>query len=87
MNYDSLPLTGKIRDRIIHLILPVFVSAFGGLAGDSRFMRSSMLEVMRQDYVTVARAKGLPEKIVVYKHALKNALLPIITLMGFQFRV
>lgn len=82
--YDSLPLTGKILDRIIHLILPVFVYAFGSLAGDSRYMRSSMLEVMRQDYVTVARAKGLPEKIVVYKHALKNALLPLITLIGLS---
>ncbi len=82
MNYDSLPLLGKIWDRTWHFILPVFISAFTGLAADSRFMRSSMLEVIRQDYVTTARAKGLPETKVVYKHALKNALLPIITLMG-----
>jgi peptide/nickel transport system permease protein len=84
MNYDSLSLAAKIWDRTSHLILPLFVSAFGGLAGDSRFMRSSMLEVLRQDYVTVARAKGLPEKTVIYRHAFRNALLPIITLTGLS---
>jgi peptide/nickel transport system permease protein len=84
MNYDSLSLLGKILDRINHLILPVFVSAFTGLAGDSRYMRSSMLEVIRQDYITVARAKGLPEKKVIYNHALKNAILPLITLIGLS---
>jgi peptide/nickel transport system permease protein len=84
MNYDSLSLLSKIWDRASHLILPVFIMSFTGLAGDSRYMRSSMLEVIRQDYVTVARAKGLPEKIVIYKHALRNALLPIITLLGLS---
>ncbi len=84
MDYASLTLAGKIWDRSIHLILPVFVSAFGGLAGLSRYMRSSMLEVIRQDYVTTARAKGLQEKKVIYKHALRNALLPIITLLGLS---
>ena len=84
MNYDSLPLFGKFWDRTHHLILPVFVSAFGGLAGLSRYMRSSMLEVIRQDYITTARAKGLSETKVIYKHALKNALLPIITLLGLS---
>jgi len=84
MNYDSLSLAGKVLDRTKHLILPVFVSAFTGLAGDSRYMRSSMLEVIRQDYITVARAKGLPEKKVIYNHALKNALLPLITLVGLS---
>lgn len=84
MNYESLSLFGKFWDRTQHLILPVFVSAFGGLAGLSRFMRSSMLEVIRQDYVTTARAKGLSENKVIYKHALKNALLPIITLLGLS---
>lgn len=84
MNYDSLSLFGKILDRTKHLILPVFVSAFTGLAGDSRYMRSSMLEVIRQDYITVARAKGLPEKKVIYNHALKNAILPLITLIGLS---
>jgi peptide/nickel transport system permease protein len=84
MNYDALSIAGKVIDRINHLILPVFVYAFGSLAADSRFMRSSMLEVLRQDYVTVARAKGLTEKAVIYRHALKNALLPLITLLGLS---
>jgi peptide/nickel transport system permease protein len=84
MNFDSLSLTGKVWDVSQHLFLPLFVSAFGGLAADSRFMRSSMLEVIRQDYITVARAKGLPERTVIYRHALRNALLPIITLMGLS---
>jgi peptide/nickel transport system permease protein len=84
MNFDSLSLPGKVWDISKHLLLPLFVSAFGGLAGDSRFMRSSMLEVIRQDYITVARAKGLPERKVIYRHALRNALLPIITLMGLS---
>lgn len=84
MNFDSLPLAEKIWDIAKHLVLPIFVSAFGGLAYDSRFMRSSMLEVIRQDYVTVARAKGLSEKLVIYRHAFRNALLPIITLVGLS---
>jgi peptide/nickel transport system permease protein len=84
MDYDTLSVFGKIWDRVKHLVLPVFVSSFGGLAGLSRFMRSSMLEVIRQDYITVARAKGLQEKKVVYSHALRNALLPIITLLGLS---
>ncbi|HET6515337.1 MAG TPA: ABC transporter permease [Thermodesulfovibrionales bacterium] len=84
MNFDSLSFAGKIWDVAKHLTLPIFVSAFSGLAYDSRFMRSSMLEVIRQDYVTVARAKGLPERIVIYRHALRNALLPIITLLGLS---
>lgn len=84
MNYEALSLGGKVWDRISHLILPVFVSAFGGIAGLSRYMRSNMLEVIRQDYIITARAKGLPESKVIYKHALRNALLPIITLLGLS---
>ncbi len=84
MDYDSLSLMARIWDRSSHLILPLFVSAFTGLALASRFMRSSMLEVIRQDYITVARAKGLPERLVIYRHAVRNALLPIITLLGLS---
>ena len=84
INYESLSFFGKILDMGKHLILPVFVSAFGGLAGISRYMRSSMLEVIRQDYITTARAKGLPESKVIYRHALRNALLPIITILGLS---
>jgi peptide/nickel transport system permease protein len=67
-----------------HLILPVSVATFGSLAGLSRYMRSTMLEVIGQDYITTARAKGLPEQVVIYRHALRNALLPVITLLGFS---
>ena len=84
MGYASLPFWGKVWDLTKHLLLPIFVSAFTGLAADSRFMRSSMLEVIRQDFVTVARAKGLPERLVIYRHAFRNALLPIITLAGLS---
>lgn len=84
LNYESLTAGGKIWDYVTHLILPVFVSAFGGLAGLSRYMRSNMLEVIRADYITTARAKGLPEKVVIYRHALRNALLPVITILGLS---
>lgn len=84
LGYEGLSLIGKIGDRAVHLILPVFISAFGGLAGLSRYMRSNMLEVIRQDYITTARAKGLSERKVIYKHALRNALLPVITILGLS---
>jgi peptide/nickel transport system permease protein len=84
MNYETLSFFGKVVDIGKHLILPVFVAAFGSLAGISRYMRSSMLEVIRQDYIVTARAKGLPESVVIYKHALRNALLPVITLLGLS---
>jgi peptide/nickel transport system permease protein len=71
-------------DLLKHLLLPVSVAAFGSLAGLSRYMRSTMLEVIRQDYITTARAKGLPERAVIFRHALRNALLPVITLLGLS---
>jgi peptide/nickel transport system permease protein len=84
LNWSDLSFPGRVLDIAKHLILPVFVSAFGGLAGMSRYMRSNMLEVIRQDYITTARAKGLDERTVIFKHALRNALLPVITLMGLS---
>lgn len=84
LGYEYLSFSGQILDRISHLILPVFVSAIGGLAGFSRYMRSNMLEVVRQDYILTARAKGLSEHTVIYKHALRNALLPVITILGLS---
>jgi peptide/nickel transport system permease protein len=72
----------RVLDWIKHLILPVGVSAFGGIAGLSRYSRSSMLEVIRQDYIKTARAKGLPESKIILKHALRNALMPIVTILG-----
>ncbi len=84
IGYKQMTMWQKLWDWTKHLILPVFVSAIGGLAGLSRYTRSSMLEVLRQDYITTARAKGLPEKQVIYKHALRNALLPLITILGLS---
>jgi peptide/nickel transport system permease protein len=83
-NYQSLGPVAKALDTAQHLLLPVVVSAFAGIAGFSRYVRSSMLEVIRQDYILTARAKGLPERTVVYRHALRNALLPVITLLGLS---
>jgi peptide/nickel transport system permease protein len=84
LNYSYLTPLGQILDISKHLVLPIFVSAFGGLAGMSRYMRSNMLEVIRQDYITTARAKGLDERTVIFKHALRNALLPLITILGLS---
>lgn len=84
LNFEYLPPGMAFLDLIKHLILPVTLSAFGGLAGLSRYMRSNMLEVIRQDYIMTARAKGLSERAVVYKHALRNALLPVITILGLS---
>lgn len=83
-NYGEMTFPGKLWDIASHLILPVGISAFGGLAGISRYMKSSLLEVLRQEYIITARAKGLPEKIVLRKHALRNALLPVITVLGLS---
>ncbi len=71
-------------DLAKHLVMPIAVASFGSLAGLSRYMRSSLLNVIGQDYITTARAKGLTERVVIYKHALRNALLPLITLLGFS---
>ncbi len=84
LNYEYLPASVQVWDRISHLILPIFISAFGGLAGLSRYMRSNMLEVIRQDYITTAKAKGLSPRKVIFKHALRNALLPVITILGLS---
>jgi len=72
-----------VMDRIWHLMLPSILLAIHGIAGISRYTRSSMLEVIRQDYIRTAKSKGIPEESVYYKHALRNALLPIITIFGF----
>lgn len=72
----------RLGDRLWHACLPVVIMSYGGLAGLSRFMRSSMLENIRQDFVRTARAKGLPERVVIYKHVLRNSCIPIVTLMA-----
>jgi len=75
---------GSMWDRLVHILLPAAMLSLAYLTGWSRYMRSSMLEVLRQDYVRTARAKGLVEWIVIAKHALRNALIPIITIVVFQ---
>lgn len=84
LNYANLSLSGKILDIAKHLILPVIVASLGGIAGFSRYVSSNLDEVIKQDYVLLARAKGLPEKTVLKKHALKNALIPVITILGLS---
>ncbi len=83
-DYDQLSLTGKIIDRLWHVSLPAFVLAIGSLAGLVRLVRSAMIEALHSEYVMFARAKGLPEKQVIFRHALRNALNPFITLLGFE---
>jgi peptide/nickel transport system permease protein len=95
--HDWLPISGlhslgvekmnwfvQMTDSLKHLVLPIFISSLGGLAGISLFVRNGMLDVLHQDYITTARAKGLPESTVVYGHALRNALLPLITILGLS---
>jgi peptide/nickel transport system permease protein len=84
LDVSGMSFTERIIDYAKHLILPVSVSAFGGIAGLSRYSRSSMLEVIRQDYIRTARAKGLPESKIIFKHALRNALMPIVTILGLS---
>jgi len=86
-DHDALPFVGRVWDRAVHLVLPTLALALVLAAGIARYMRASMLEVIRQDYVRTARAKGLSERAVVLGHALRNALLPIITLVGLYIPV
>ncbi len=84
MHYEQLSLWGKFCDLARHLALPILVYTVGGLAGMSRYMRACMLEVLQQDYILTARAKGLGEGAIIWRHALRNALLPVITLLGLS---
>jgi len=82
IDYDYLSTWGKVSDRVRHLVLPATALGIGSAAGVARYMRGSMLEVIHQDFIRTARAKGLSERVVIFKHALRNALIPIITLVG-----
>jgi len=82
VGYDELGIWGKLAERLRYLTLPTVSLSLVLTAGVARHMRSGMLEVIRQDYVRTARAKGLPERTVIFKHALRNALIPVITLLG-----
>ena len=80
---NLLPVSGS--GGLSHLILPAITLGTAMTALLTRMVRASMLEVMGQDYIRTARAKGLPERVVIYKHALKNALIPVVTIVGLQF--
>jgi len=83
-NYSGM---AHVWDVLKHMILPLIVLSIGSLASTIRFVRNSMLEVIKQDYIRTARSKGLSEKVVIYKHAFRNALIPIVTLIGWSIPV
>lgn len=80
--FDELPVLGQIGDIALHLVLPLLCLTYGSLAALSRYMRTGLLDVIHADYVRTARAKGLSERTVIGKHALRNGLLPILTLLA-----
>jgi peptide/nickel transport system permease protein len=82
VDYEYMSFGEQMLDRLRHLVLPVMTLSLVMAAGIARYTRGQMLEVIRQDYIRTARAKGLPERQVVMKHALRNSLLPVITLLG-----
>ena len=82
--YDVMTPMERLWNRAHHLVLPVLVLAASSLAGIMRQMRSNLLDTLRADYVTAARAKGLPEGWVIYKHALRNAINPLLTIFGYS---
>ncbi|MCE5300090.1 MAG: ABC transporter permease [Spirochaetia bacterium] len=84
MNFDMMSATEKVWDIARHLVMPVFITAFGGLAYVSRYVKSGMVEALTQQYTTAAYAKGLPERDIIFRNALKNSLLPVITLLGLS---
>jgi peptide/nickel transport system permease protein len=85
LDHDLMSPWGKFLDYAAHMVVPVVVLTFGALAELQRICRGNMLETLRQQYIMTARAKGLSEKRVIYKHALINAINPLITILGFEF--
>jgi peptide/nickel transport system permease protein len=84
-NYDELSSGGQVWDRFRHLIMPMFCYTYGALAYEMRFIKSNMAEVIRQDYIRTARAKGVSEVAVLWKHGFRNTLIPFLTLLGLTF--
>jgi len=82
LNYDSFSFLQKAVDLAKHLVIPVLVIGTSGIAGLQRLMRGNMLEVLRKQYIVSARARGLPEKRVIYLHAVRNAVNPMVTMLG-----
>jgi peptide/nickel transport system permease protein len=85
MDHDRLSVAGKLADYAAHLAIPTVVLSVGALASLQRITRGNMLEVLRQQYIVTARAKGLSERRVIYRHALRNAINPLITIFGYEF--
>ncbi len=83
--FDRLSLPGKVLDIAWHAVLPTVALSITSFAGLQRITRGQLLDVLRQDYIRTARAKGLPENRVIYVHALRNAINPLITILGFEF--
>lgn len=83
--YDELDLVGKFFDLAKHLCLPVFILVAGGFIGIQRQMRANLLDVMQENYIKSAQAKGLKGSVVFLKHALRNAINPLITILGYEF--
>jgi peptide/nickel transport system permease protein len=82
MDYEFLSFWGKLGDRLWHLALPVFVLGIGSAAGTARYVRNRLLDVLNADFVWAARARGFREHVVIVRHALRNALIPVITIYG-----
>lgn len=85
IGFQELSLVNKVLDVSHHLFLPVLVLSTASVAGLQRQMRGNLLDILDSDYIKMARAKGLPEYIVIYKHAVRNAINPLVTLLGFEF--
>ena len=84
MDYEFFTAWQKIGDRLWHLVLPVFILGVASAASKARYMRNRLLEVLNEEYVLAARARGLKEKSVILKHALKNAMIPLVTILGLH---
>jgi ABC-type dipeptide/oligopeptide/nickel transport system permease component len=84
VGYARLSLFEKLKDIASHMVIPLIVLGLGAMASLQRVTRGNMLEILNQHYIRTARAKGLPERRVVYRHALRNALNPLITLFGYE---
>lgn len=84
VSYEYLPPTKQLWDRFVHLLMPAMALGIGEAAGVARYARGGLLEVIRQDYIRTARAKGLSERKVIFKHAMRNAMIPVVTLFGLS---
>ncbi len=87
IEFATHPFWVVLKDRLSYIILPLIVLAFSGMAGITRYMRAGMLDVIYQDYMRTARAKGLSERQIIMNHGFRNAILPIVTLLGFELPI